>query len=74
MKPDCQRFHQAQLFQRQLGGIEFFSRQHNEFGESAIPLDTEGLVELASIPTATPTGRAFTAAGVWGDGYIRPRG
>src|SRR5262249_55747557 len=73
MKPDGHRFHKAQLFQRQLRGIQLFSRHHNEFGEGAIPLHAESLVELASIPTATPAGRALTATGVWGDCYVRSR-
>jgi hypothetical protein len=73
VKSDGKRFNQAQLFQGQLSGIQFFSRQHNEFGEGAISLYAKGLIELARIPTATPTGRALTATGVWGDRDIRPR-
>ena len=71
MKSDGKRFHQAQLFQGQLSGIQFFSRQHNEFGKGAIPLHTESLVELASVPTATPARRALAATGIWGDRYVR---
>ena len=73
MKSDGKRFHQAQLFQRQLSGIQFFSRHHNEFGECAIPLHTESLVELASVRTSTQTGRAFAATRIWGDRYVRAR-
>src|SRR5579864_5752116 len=71
MKSDRQWLNQTQLFQCQLGGIQFFSRHHNEFGEGAIPLHTECLVELASVPTATPARGAFTATGIWGDSYVR---
>jgi hypothetical protein len=71
MKSDCQWLNQAQLFQRQLRGIQLFSRQHNEFGERAIPLHTECLVELASVPTVAPARRALTATGIWGDRYAR---
>lgn len=73
MKSDGKRFHQAQLFQGQLSGIQFFSRQHNEFGEGAIPLYTESLVELASVRTSAQTGRALAAVRIWGHRYVRPR-
>src|SRR5579862_3212248 len=71
MKSHGKRFHQAQLLQRQPSGIQLFSRHHNEFGECAIPLHTECLVELASVPTFAPARRALTATGIWGDCYAR---
>ena len=73
MKSDGKRFHQAQLFQGKLSGIQFFSWQHNEFGKGAIPLHTESLVELASVRTSAQTRRALAAVRVWGHRYVRPR-
>src|ERR1700733_9415087 len=70
METNRQWFHQAQLFQSEVGRVEFFCRHHQVLGKCAISLYAQSLIELAGIGATTAAGSTVAATGVGGEGDI----
>src|SRR4029077_2186150 len=69
-----QRLHEAQFRECQIGWIQFFRRHCDIFGQRPIPLNTKGLIELASIRPTAKTSSATAAVRVRGHSHVAPGG
>jgi hypothetical protein len=70
MRPDSQRFNQAQFLRGEFCRIELLLRDDDEFRQRSIPLYAERLIELAGVRPSPPAGRALATTGVRGNSYI----
>ena len=74
VKADRQRLDDAQLFERESFSDENFgSGDGDQIGQSAIALDTQGLVGFAGVDAAAQTGSALAATGVWRECDVHAR-